>query len=296
MEITATSTLHESLVENQETGFVPPCCPPDSVPFLPEDPSYMPQGSMVTYDGVNAYQVGTGRKALIFIHDLFGLPSGMNKLLCDKFAEGLPGYTVIAPDFFPHGLLMGDDPLKERGAGVMNKIIWVVCTCKIWGYIQKCSWDNIAGEVFNKTTTYLVGLGVEAIAVQGNCYGAYVVYKACNLATHKHLIRAGLSAHPSLNTLCPRYKDNEMDLVSGVECPQLIVSTYNEPNDWKPGGKVEKALVAKFGDDCEIYAFNTEKHGFFTRGDTKKETTRLAVEDCLYKSIAFIRKHVGVSM
>lgn len=267
-----------------------PCCPPGAIPFLPEDPHYVPHGAMVSYDGAEAYQVGSGSKSLIFAHDLFGLPSGLNKYVCDKFAEGLPGYIIIAPDFFPHGLLFGDDPLIERGGQIRNKIVWSVVSCKICGYIGKCSWENSAGQVFNKTTTYLKTLGVGAIALQGNCWGGYLVMKACNEADDIDLIKAALYAHPSVHNLATYYKEDAMNLVNGVKCPQFIATTIDEPASWKPHGAVEEALSRKsFGADCEFYEY-AERHGFFTRGDTTKELTRAAIEDLLNKSIKFIHK------
>lgn len=270
----------------------PPCCPPGAIPFLPEDPNYVPRGEMVSFDDATAYQVGRGTKALIFIHDLFGLPNGLNKYVCDKFSEGLPDYLVIAPDFFPNGLIFGDDPLLERGSSILRKALWTVFTCKLWGYIAKVSWENVAGEVFNKTTTYLYQQGVTDIVLQGNCWGSYLAFKACNVADHKHLIRGSISAHPSLHNLAVFYSEDAMALVRGVECPQMIASTKDEPSSWKPGGIVEKTLRdhVAIGSKCELYVYPREAHGFFTRGDTSNENTRAAIEDLLNKSIAFIHK------
>lgn len=283
-----------SSTENPFAHVRGPCCPPESIPFLPEDPNYVPHGQMIAYDNVNAYTVGEGTKALIFIHDIFGLPNGLNKYICDKFSEGLPGYTIIAPDFFPDGLILGNDPLLERGSSLLSKILWTICTCKIWGYLAKNSWDNVAGDIFNKTTTYLYQKGVTDICLEGNCWGAYIVFKACNAADHKHLFRACISAHPSLHSLASIYKEDAMYLVRGVECPQLIASSKNEPSSWKPGGDVEKTLrsIPDIGGKCECYVYSSEAHGFFTRGDTKNEVTCKAIEDLLNKSIHFIHKCV----
>src|SRR5690242_3823485 len=112
---------------------LPECCPEGAFPFLPEDPNYTPKGTMISYDGVEAYTVGSGTKALIMIADLFGMKTGMHKLICDKFSERLPGYLIILPNFFQHGDLISNDD-TTRGS-VLNLILWPLCTCKLFGYL-----------------------------------------------------------------------------------------------------------------------------------------------------------------
>ena len=51
-------------------------CVQDSKPFAAEDPNYVPKGNMITFDNVNAYIVGNGPTCIVFIHDVFGLPTG----------------------------------------------------------------------------------------------------------------------------------------------------------------------------------------------------------------------------
>jgi len=165
------------------------CCPENSLPFLAEDASYEPKGEMIEFAEVNAYIVGAGPIGIIFIHDIFGLPSGMNKLLCDTISAKIPNATVIAPDFFRGDYLCRDDPLVERGSALQWKVIWSIMSCRVCGYIQKYSWDNCAEEIFNKVTAHLISAyNVERFIPLGFCWGAYVGWKACVATQHKDKI------------------------------------------------------------------------------------------------------------
>jgi dienelactone hydrolase len=267
------------------------CCPPGAIPFAKEDPNYVPKGAMIKYDGVNAYCIGRGTKCLIFIHDIFGLDSGLNKQHCDTLSANLPDYYVVAPDFYPDGNLLGNDPVKERGNGIIAKLIWPLCCCKLMGFIARHGWDENSGDIFNKTTTHFLNQGVNSFALLGFCWGAYIGFKACAEALHRDRIICNLSCHPSVNTIAPRFSEKEMEIVKAVNCPQFVAATKHEPANWKPGSTVEQAVNAKpFAAQNEFYLYNNESHGFVTRGDSSIEATRLAIQDCLNKIVAFIKK------
>lgn len=268
------------------------CCPAGSIPFLKEDPNYVPKGSMVMYHGVNAYQVGNGKKCLLIIHDIFGLHSGMHKIVCDTLADSLPGYIVIAPDFFPDGAIFGDDPLPQRGSGLLCKILSAVFCRGFLGYIARHSWYHGCKDIFDKSTTYLTSeRGVEEFALMGFCWGAYIAFKACADATDKDKIFCNISCHPSVSNLASTYKEKEIDVVNGVNCPQFVASSKDEAKGWKPRGTVEKALATKpFSNLNEFYVYEKEFHGFVVRGDTKIEATRIAIENCLNRIVNFLHK------
>ena len=53
--------------------------------------------------GIKIYEVGSGKKCIIYNHDIFGwtkADSGRTRQLCDLFASN--GYYVVLPDYF-HG-------------------------------------------------------------------------------------------------------------------------------------------------------------------------------------------------
>jgi dienelactone hydrolase len=214
----------------------------------------------------------------------------MNKLLCDKLSDYLPRFAIIAPNFFIEGNILGDDPLKERGFSLMKKLIWPICCCKICGYIKKYSWDNVAGDVFDKTTNYLLDNAVRSFFPIGFCWGSYVGFRACGSAQHRDRIVGNISCHPSVSSIASMLSEKESDILDAVTCPQLIAATRDEPVSWKPNGAIQKYFASKpFGNKCEYYNYD-ESHGFVTRGDTTAGSTREAIADCLDKIVNFIRK------
>ncbi len=175
-----------------------PCCPENSQPFLAEDPCYIPVGENIKIDEtINAYVVGKGPICLILIHDLFGLNSGMNRLICDNLSRRLPNATVVAPDFFPHGNLLGNDPLTQRGENSLKwKVIWSYCTCQLVKFIQRYSWENSTEHIFNAVTTHMMKAPhhCEKFVPLGVCWGSYAGFMACLYAEHKEHILGEWSA------------------------------------------------------------------------------------------------------
>jgi dienelactone hydrolase len=234
---------------------------------------------------------------LLFIHDIFGLDSGLNKQVCDQFADALSsqGFLVIAPDFFPDGNPWAGSNLSGRGSSaVFCFILRALCTCRLFGHIHQRKWHNDVDSIFNDTTTYLLSsqFNIQSIALFGVCWGSYTAFKACSEAVHRDKIVANVSVHPSVHSLCGFYKDDEEAVIQGVHCPQLVGATKDEPPRWYPGGSVETALKTKeFGAKNEFYFYNV-KHGFYTRGDTKDKDTFNAMQDFHEKTVSFLKRHV----
>jgi len=267
------------------------CCPPGAKPFLKEDPNYAPKGQMITYDGVRAYHVGNGRIGFLFLHDIFGLESGLNKLICDTISANDPNLTVIAPDLFPLGNFLRDQDSDFRGTSVvLGKVLWGAITCRMWGFLSKYSWENLTASIFNKSTTHLLGpLNCEKIILCGICWGTYFAFKGCALGQHKSQFIGNISIHPSVSMLAGQYGDDWKAMVNAVEVPQMIVGTKGENADWKPNGEVEKLLSSKsFAALCKYYA-TPEDHGFFTRGDTKNQSTSEAIGETLTNINSFVQ-------
>jgi dienelactone hydrolase len=159
------------------------CCPQDAHEFLAEDPNYVPKGEMVKFDDVEAYIVGGGSVCMIFIHDIFGLPTGMNKLICDTLVERIPNLIVIAPDFFPGEKVFGNDPLLQRGPALMSShmfgMVWKLISCQLLPYLTKYNWENSAESIFNKVTLHMKSThNIEKFILMGICWGSYIAFRA----------------------------------------------------------------------------------------------------------------------
>ncbi len=294
--------MNEPILDSASRATQKDCCPSGAHGYKPEDPKYIPKGVMVTYgQGRTAYQVGKGNKAMIFLHDIFGLQTGLNKQICDQFAEELEDYVIIAPDFFPTGNPWANSSLSSRGGmAPLWFILSALFTCRLFSHVNRRMWSGEVEGIFNDTTTHLLstaftqgnaGIEVKSFALFGVCWGTYAAFKACKEATHRDKIVVNISIHPSVHSLADRYQDNEEAIINGVHCPQLVGSTKDEPPRWYPGGSVEGLLKAKeFGSKNEFYYYDV-KHGFYTRGDTGDKSTYTAMQDFHDKTVSFLRRH-----
>ena len=64
--------------------------------------------------GIRIYEVGTGKKCIIYNHDIFGWTkedSGRTRQLCDLFAS--KGYYVVLPDYY-HGDVSYSKPMEIK--------------------------------------------------------------------------------------------------------------------------------------------------------------------------------------
>ena len=67
----------------------------------PKPSKYNPKGKVVYLGDLPLYQVGAGKKAIILCYDIFGWNETSKNVytIADDLA-GLPGYTVVMPEFF----------------------------------------------------------------------------------------------------------------------------------------------------------------------------------------------------
>jgi len=241
------------------------CCPPGSLGELKT--SYIPRGVIQNLDGLSVYTIGQGEKAIILIHDIFGVDSGRTKEICDQLADA--GYLVVMPDFF-------------EGDGETEKdIMEGFAMCRAYALIKrlwKCPWKKVQ-EHLNKTVyPYLESKGVKKIGTMGFCWGGFIVFNMCA----DERVSAGAGFHPVYD----KFFVSVQKLTEAVQCPQLICPTESDSNDTKEGQKVEKILRKRLGDDVKVRTFTEMQHGFVNRGDLTdpkverdvKEAMRLAFE------------------
>ena len=73
------------------------CCPKGSWPALKTD--YVPRFAEEELGGLNCYVAGSNEtKAIILLHDIFGVNSGRTKAIADSFND--EGYLTVVPDIF----------------------------------------------------------------------------------------------------------------------------------------------------------------------------------------------------
>lgn len=203
-------------------------------------------------------------------------------------SEILPDTCVIAPDFFPLGLLMGNMSPPDSVCALICTFIFCCFICKLGEFKSKYAWEPLEKELFDKTTTYMINEGVERFGLLSFCWGAVVSFNACGSALHKDKITCSMNCHPSLENMAG--PTPHLDIVRSVSCPQFIAATLMESAAYKPGGAVEGILKEKeFGSLCEYYLYE-QAHGFAARGNMQNAKTKADMFDCYSKIGRFFEK------
>lgn len=296
----------------------PPCCPPRALPALQFD--YKPQGEHFEI-GVNSdsrkmkvylaasssitSNMGNWQNhgpLIIVCHDTFGPFSGMHRKIADELAAQTQG-IVLVPDFLegsgglcPRYSDENDQPYQLG----FNAFTFRLISGFLWSgmsFYRKYPWDTKHKPLFvNHLIPFLQSKGIEKFALLGFCYGSWISMKACNEeAVVKH-VTCAVHYHPGIELLEKNVfgnKDGGVGLCRTCQRPQLIHSTKNESDDWKPDGAAHKLLLEN--DQVPEVQFSlapqNQSHGFMTRADMRVETNRVAIKEGLNLGVAFLKKY-----
>jgi len=250
------------------------CCPPGSEPALTTD--YKDQGKVIEAKQLNFYTVGSGKKAVIVFHDIFGWNSGRTREVCDGLAA--QGFLVVCPDFF-HGQAMDF---------AMNLISMFLHLPRMLRFLWKFPWKNVEKELNEVIYPYLQQQGVTKIGCIGFCWGAW----AGTHASSDERMSCHVGLHPSLQ-VGKFFKESTKGLLDDVKCPQMFLPAGNDPAGVKQNGEAEQILSKKsFGKECRYVEFPQMKHGWVVRGDLSQpdiaRDTKLAID----QMTAFLSKHL----
>jgi dienelactone hydrolase len=283
--------MNSPLIDDGKT-----CCPSNSLGYLPEDPNYIIKGQITTIPGpegdLKAYIVGEGKNAIILIHDIFGMDSGHIKKIADDLSQSISDLVVLVVNFYIDGLPMDD--FNENSCCFLPRFICkFLCNSQVKTRLLSYNWSRMS-NIIHSSESFLADMkGVNKVAFGGFCWGAYLVFKACGqvLPNDSKIIRCGgISCHPSVSTIGDLFHESTDEIVNAIYCPQLVLSSKNEPNDWQPEGKVSKELNKKgFTIPNEFYTYN-QTHGFVARGDLSNSNVARDARDAVSKMIVFLNK------
>mmetsp|Transcript_22885 Transcript_22885/g.71288 ORF Transcript_22885/g.71288 Transcript_22885/m.71288 type:complete len:315 (+) Transcript_22885:117-1061(+) len=257
------------------------CCPGQSHGYLPESPDYVPRGKMEEVGGTPMYVVGDSTKAVVLVHDVFGLHTGRHKQLADEVASW--GYLVVMPDFFNHCKLPGGmwgkveygyglfDPSQNMSATL--KCAWALLGGGMKAYMAETPGAMCCSLYNDILVPYLKGRGVLQTGAIGFCWGAYCSYHLAAHGDGAMKLVANVAIHPSVDTVAAIHKENESCLVRAASgTPTLVFASKLEPASWQPGGEMQQLMEA----EAEVLGKSPKKqigwrhvdqmHGFVTRG------------------------------
>merc|ERR1711892_515716 len=197
--------------------------------------NYEAKGQMIKLDDtMQAYQIGSGSKMVVWAHDIFGLTGknsdkGRTKEWADFLADN--GYNVLVPDWFRGNNIPG-------GFFGPSTPAWLTSVT---------NWTSIQSDWTNVIYPYLQNQSSSSIGLIGTCWGSFPVVRLSMLDT----ISAGVSMHPSHVKMLADAGEDEAQVLGLIKSPQLFLvegqgsSFLPVPDSIKPGGLSEKVLGEK---------------------------------------------------
>ena len=132
--------------------------------------------------GIRIYEVGTGKKCIIYNHDIFGWTkedSGRTRQLCDLFAS--KGYYVVLPDYY-HGDVSWTKPRQTKGLTPLwphfqHRDPFKSEQADLVAFIKKTTnWGTLSKHV-DTVMNHAKNQGAESFGAVGTCWGSYPVVK-----------------------------------------------------------------------------------------------------------------------
>eukprot|EP01063_Lacrimia_lanifica_P001745 TRINITY_DN10901_c0_g1_i1.p1 TRINITY_DN10901_c0_g1~~TRINITY_DN10901_c0_g1_i1.p1 ORF type:complete len:307 (+),score=63.53 TRINITY_DN10901_c0_g1_i1:292-1212(+) len=268
------------------------CCPGQSHGFLPQDDGYACKGTVQRIKSASAYVVGDGPKAVVLVHDIFGLHTGRLKQIADEIASS--GFTVVAPDFFEscEGGLFGRRDLGYSTPRSMLSFLWAMITGSVKSYMREHPWDPACERIWTESVVpWLKERHCTSVGLVGFCWGAYVtVHAAARQADTDLPLAAHVMYHPSYAHVAALFgEDQEATVRAAAKVPTQVYSTSMEPKSWRPGGQAERWMRDAHPEGVVQWHQEKQMHGFMTRGNMKRSLSVAEdVQRCLKGGIAFL--------
>eukprot|EP01095_Lingulamoeba_sp_RSL-Kostka_P002356 TRINITY_DN13201_c0_g1_i1.p1 TRINITY_DN13201_c0_g1~~TRINITY_DN13201_c0_g1_i1.p1 ORF type:complete len:261 (-),score=99.22 TRINITY_DN13201_c0_g1_i1:158-940(-) len=250
------------------------CCPNGSWPSLQVD--YEPQGKYEDLgEGLNVYYNGAAdsTKAIMVIHDVFGVDSGRSKAIVDHFAK--EGYFTVMPDLYRGNPLPSLDVIAE--------------------WAPQYKYSDLRTDIIERVIPFLnnTNSSFESISAVGFCWGSWFIFNMAGDDEIGEQIKVGVNFHPSLILEKFIFQKDPVELAKNVKGTKMILlSASNDPELVRPDGPVMNALKEKdFGNDCECHFFENQVHGWVNRGDVTLDEVKPDVQRALELGLGFLKKH-----
>jgi len=236
---------------------------------------HVPAGTVHEFKGLSIYVAGAENKStkcVVVIPEVFGW-AGRTKEIADTLATKL-GCLVIMPDFM-HG----------QAWSLTND--WA--TFGTW--IGQWNWNHLSNEMFNIAVPFAENLGAVYFGIIGFCWGSWVGVNTCSSTK----FRAGVYAHPSHTKLLEILGQNTDEVLTAINCPQLVMNSNGEPPSVLAGGAQEVLLRAS-GKACAPHHifrdFPDMEHGWVTRGSLDEASIHRDYFLAMDAAVAFFRAHL----
>jgi len=244
------------------------CCPPNSFPALTLK-DQVTSGTIVTHKTASFYSTGslsdtTGRRAVIFIPDIFGWNSGRTRKIADHIAGQLKILVVVlkslssykgGDDGPPEGYNFGDATDQADRAVWMKSI---------------SSWEgSLKGRVVD-LFDYLESQKCTGVGLVGFCWGGWGTCEiAANFPTK---VKCQAIPHPSMERVEQMLGRDPTDICRRSKCPTFLLPGGNDPDSYRSGGAMLKALQeGNAASKSSDHEFDAVTHGWVPRSDNPAE-------------------------
>lgn len=243
------------------------CCPEKALPGLaytgPEPPT-------VKINGLRVYEVGSGPKGVVIIHDIFGLFGGRSLEYSNRLAEN--GFHVFFPDLLQgHKLTEGTMPIPDFAEKLTN-----------------IKWEVTRKEIFDTLVPYMKSKGVETFAALGFCWGPRVI---ANICAENDLFKVAVNFHASWEAFAI-HGDKPYELAEKIRAAQIFLIASNDDPNFKEGGAYVNILKKNIGDKIKQVYYPKMMHGWVARTPVDQPETRKEAEDAVSKGIDFLKEHL----
>jgi dienelactone hydrolase len=235
----------------QEEASSTSCCPADSWPTLKTDGVRAGKVIDLGHGMTQSYAVGDADtcngRAIIMLHDVWGMDSGRQKAMCDQFAA--EGYLVVMPDMYRGVPLDSISNLKA--------------------FASKFPISTVQDDIFNCVIPHLQKQGVTSIGMIGFCWGPWAIMKLCADDRAVDVVKIGVNCHPSFKLEELVWDRDPVDMARHILVPQLLLSAKNDADYVQTGGAVDAIMkeLKDIGKDCRVHSFPDMSHGWVNRGD-----------------------------
>jgi dienelactone hydrolase len=235
------------------------CCPSSSEPFLAPPADHVYGGVTEHWEGLETYLLKGSDRAVVLLADVWGIHTGLHKLLADHIHKAT-GFTVVLPDLF-HGdpPFTPDRPFEEQKGDGFAKLFAKYLFPQVSG--------DLLGVVFPRLREVL---GAVRIGVLGFCYGGYLTARLLESGE----VHAGASAHSAVWALSQGTKEDAVELFRRSKCPVMMLNAGNDPAEQGPGGVLQQALPLQHFVSSVFEEFPDMVHGWTVRGEATPETLR----------------------
>lgn len=251
------------------------CCPSRSLGQ--GTPGASSQGEIIELDSLPLYISGKPcDRAVIVVYDIYGFNGGRIREICDQIAS--EGYFVVMPDFF-RGDAWNDDPLL---CDISTKMDWIKSISVPAG---------VETDLMDRVFPFLTEKGASKVGVVGFCFGGYAAW----IASKQSNVACAVGIHSAVK-LFGMHGSSALEEVPKLKCPQMMLQAGNDPEDTKPNGDIQKALMENntaIGKDCVFEEFPNMKHGWVPRGDISDPETLQCVQEAMQHTLDFLRTHLG---